>query len=271
MSRGSPVVSPVYAVVDLELTNRCNARCTFCPRDVVDENRGYMTEEVYDRALECMAEAHIGSLVYSGFGEALLHKRFFRFADRAARKGLALSLNTNGALLTGQMIAELAASPIGHVNVNVNGYTRETYEMNMPGLKFDRLLDNLKEVLATDGRPVLSVQSLLHDEDYNRRFREFYLDLGVDYIQFFRRNNRSGNLDVECSRQVPFSERFCRTLIFIANDGRIFPCSHDVRRRTCLGTVTDTPLQSIEKVEHDLCRNCDICSMDEFATMRHMS
>ena len=36
--------------VDIELTNRCNAKCYFCPRDQTP-HQGLMTPEVFDQAL----------------------------------------------------------------------------------------------------------------------------------------------------------------------------------------------------------------------------
>ena len=37
-------------VIDIEVTNRCNAKCHFCPRDETP-HEGLMTPEVFDQAL----------------------------------------------------------------------------------------------------------------------------------------------------------------------------------------------------------------------------
>ncbi len=39
-----------FVTIDIELTNRCNAKCYFCPRDQTP-HQGLMSAEVFDQAL----------------------------------------------------------------------------------------------------------------------------------------------------------------------------------------------------------------------------
>ena len=46
----------LWGVFDVELTNRCNASCSFCPRDLTP-GQGVMTQEVFSRTLEAAVAA----------------------------------------------------------------------------------------------------------------------------------------------------------------------------------------------------------------------
>jgi 2-iminoacetate synthase ThiH len=44
--------------VDIEATNRCNASCTFCPRDVMPD-QGLMSRDTFEQALARSRARHI--------------------------------------------------------------------------------------------------------------------------------------------------------------------------------------------------------------------
>lgn len=93
--------------VHLELTYRCNARCTHCfqdrdaaPRELAA--REWMAVVDQARALGAL------TLNLSG-GEAMLSPHFWTVAEHARRQGMALRVLTNGILLTRQNVVRLAA------------------------------------------------------------------------------------------------------------------------------------------------------------------
>ncbi len=260
-----------YSVVDFELSNICNANCSFCPRDAIGKPRGFMTKEIFERAIFRIVEAKIDTIIFSGFGEALLHKKFFVFLNYAKKYHLNMSINTNGKLLTKETTQKLLASPIGKINISINGFEKIGYERYMLGLEFEDTISKLNALLKTPGRPIVSVQSILRDTQYNESFKTFYFNMGVDIVQFFTLNNRSGLLYKKEAQRIPSEDKFCRELIFIGFDGGIFPCSHDIKRTTRLGSVMDTPLQPIEKIEHNICKRCDICSLQQFSQMQFVN
>ena len=69
-------------VFDIEVTNRCNADCTFCPR-AATPHQGLMSPEVFNKSLErvvefaAVAEDRTGAATrvdLCGLGDALLNK-----------------------------------------------------------------------------------------------------------------------------------------------------------------------------------------------------
>ncbi|MHC4219754.1 MAG: hypothetical protein ACYSU7_15040, partial [Planctomycetota bacterium] len=78
--------TPPKLRMTIELTNKCNFRCTYCPHSVrgqdtgddlnrFDRAQGFMTAETFDLCL-ANARKYAESLSFSFFGEQMLHPRF---------------------------------------------------------------------------------------------------------------------------------------------------------------------------------------------------
>lgn len=95
----------VPLTVHLELTYRCNVRCTHCFQDRTSAPRELST----DRWIAVVDQARAAGaliLTLSG-GEALLSPHFWAVAEHARRLGLALRIFTNGVLLTRPNVARI--------------------------------------------------------------------------------------------------------------------------------------------------------------------
>ncbi len=113
--RASGVTSYRPIQASLELTNRCNERCTHCyiPEYKDDEKR-LLTLEQWKIVLQELREAGVLYLILMG-GEAMLSPHFWGIAEEASRLGFSLSMITNGLLIkeeTGKRLAEVGFSDI---------------------------------------------------------------------------------------------------------------------------------------------------------------
>ena len=62
--------------MQIEATNICNAKCTFCPRDDMKRRQGIMDMALYRKIVDECAALGIGHVRMHNYGEA--------FVDRAA-------------------------------------------------------------------------------------------------------------------------------------------------------------------------------------------
>lgn len=111
--------------VTLELTYRCNERCSHCYLATYDDGadgRPPLTGEEWGRILGELAEAGALLLVLIG-GEAMLHKDFWHIAEQGAKRGFALSLITNGLLIDDRVADRMAE--LGFYNVSVSLYSHD--------------------------------------------------------------------------------------------------------------------------------------------------
>lgn len=82
-------------VFAIELTNWCNAKCSFCPYPLPEHNRekGYMTMNTLQRLIEVTEP---GGVNLSGLGEPLLHPMIIPYVSLLIDNGFKVQLNTNG-------------------------------------------------------------------------------------------------------------------------------------------------------------------------------
>ena len=108
-------------VVVWTMSRRCNLHCLHCYTD--SENRCYpgeLTVEEAVRMLDDLAAFQIPALLLSG-GEPLMHPHFFELAHEAKRRGLRLTLSTNGTLITPEMAKRIVALGPTYVGISFDG------------------------------------------------------------------------------------------------------------------------------------------------------
>jgi len=114
-----------------ELTERCNLRCVHCyinqPVGSQEAAAREVTLPQVRRILDEIADAGCLFLLLTG-GEPLLRPDLGDIYRYAKRKGMLISLFTNGTLLTPQIADLLAELPPYVIEITLYGATQETYE-----------------------------------------------------------------------------------------------------------------------------------------------
>jgi len=149
----------------IELTDRCNYNCVHCyinqPAGSQEAKQSELsTTQVLD-ILDQISDAGCLFLLLTG-GEIFLRPDFKEIYLHAKRRGMLLSLFTNGAIITQELADMLALYPPQSIEITMYGATRDTYEAvtRVPGSygtfckAVDMLLDRglrltLKTVLLT--------------------------------------------------------------------------------------------------------------------------
>jgi hypothetical protein len=84
----------------------------------------------------------------AGFGEPILHPELIGFLKYIKLKipHSQIRLITSGELLEPELFEALAAIPIMRINVSFNGHDKASYESQMSGTDFDKVLANLQYI-----------------------------------------------------------------------------------------------------------------------------
>lgn len=300
---GNPRMEPPSGahvpVLDIELTNRCNARCSFCPRDETP-HQGLMDERTftaalgraveYRDALAAFADRRPGWfdvvdgsiwVTFCGTGEPLLHPRVVEYVGRVAEMGFRPVINSNGALLSPRMAEELIAAGLAMACLNV-GEVGEAYEETY-GLPYERTKAHVEHFLQIVPEQCVAVIVLVDhrdDPDHIAQLRDHWSRLGAVPMTFSL-INRAGSLEVGWQRAVfdtfgadahQLLERSGETprcgvpflYPFIGYDGHYYLCSSDWRKEVDLGSVFDRALVDLfdEKAERTRSRTpiCEGCT-----------
>jgi MoaA/NifB/PqqE/SkfB family radical SAM enzyme len=279
---------PLMALVDIELTSRCNAKCSFCPRDKTP-HQGLIDEPTFTAALSRAVQYRDALLEFQkvrpgyfvtsrdtiwvsfcGMGEPLLHPRVVEYVGRAAEAGLQPIINTNGALLTPQTAEELMDAGLAMACLNV-GEIDDRYE-SVYGLPFERTRSNVEHFLATaPGRciPLIVLVDHQGDPDHAAFMRDYWTQRGAENFTDFSLINRAGSLSGDTRNETgqAFRDTARRMLEekgdaprcwvpflypFIGYDGNYYLCSSDWRKEVNLGNVFQHSLIDLfdEKAEH---------------------
>lgn len=94
-------------VFAIELTNWCNAKCSFCPYPTPahTRQRGFMDLGTLDKIIELATEPK--GINLSGLGEPTLHKQLVPFTRVLVESGFRVQMNTNGKRLDQRMYDQL--------------------------------------------------------------------------------------------------------------------------------------------------------------------
>ncbi len=108
-------------IVVWNITRRCNLKCIHCYSDSdAREYPGELSWEQCQSVIDDLATYGIPALLLSG-GEPLIHPRFFDIASYARRKGIKLTLSTNGTLIDQDTAAQLKALQFAYVGISLDG------------------------------------------------------------------------------------------------------------------------------------------------------
>ena len=279
-------------IIDIEPTNRCNAKCHFCPRDQTP-HEGLMSPEVFAQALKRAVEYRDtarellgGDTVLSlcGLGEPLLNRHTVDFTRQAVDAGFEVTLSTNASLLTEERGARLLDAGLHKMFINV-GDEGEEYD-DVYRLPFERTRDNiLRFDEMSQDRCKIHIVLVDHHRDaaHLQRMRDYWGQFGITRFLSYGIMNRGGSLFVDHMQFENYPELAqARTMLeervgaplcgaplaymFVGYDGQYYLCCSDWKKETPMGSVFDESFQSVTatKLQYVASRElvCKTCNLD---------
>ncbi len=148
--------------IQVEVSARCDGDCLYCPVSRLRPLRenALMAPEVFEALLPFFPSADLVFL--QGWGEPLLHPRFWEMARQAVSSGTRVGFTTNGRLLDRENRRALLDSGVQVLGVTLAGATPGTHDhfrRSIPLELLDRNLRSLREEKAGEdaGGPDLHI------------------------------------------------------------------------------------------------------------------
>lgn len=278
--------------VDIEVTNRCNAKCHFCPRDRTP-HQGLLQPDVFDLALARAVEYRqvCNDLLHTdvgvslcGLGEPLLNKHVFDYTRQVREAGLDVTMSSNASLLDEAKGRALLDAGLQKIFVNI-GEEGPDYE-DIYGLPWERTLENIlrfNELSAGACEITMVLVDHRSDPDHIAHMQEFWADHGLTMSVSYEVMNRGGSLFVDHMQYESFGELHeARQLLaervgtplcgapfaflFIGYDGQYYLCCSDWEKQAPMGHVADISFLEITeaKLRHIATREpvCRTCNLD---------
>lgn len=263
--------------LEIEATNKCNTRCLHCPHESITRPLGKMTWETY-RTIMDKVFAFEGdvSVEYAGMGEPLLNPLVYRFIAYISDKAWT-SLTTNAAALTPRNVQRLIEAGLDRLTISFNGIDKASYELMMGGLDFARAENHLRTAVEmargqrTEVASNISVTKQLQAQ--LPTIRDYLTRAGVRTIFFSKCHNRGGNLNDPAICDTPLPPEWARTrcdifagTLFVAWNGDVLSCCHDLAGVNRLGNLATDELQTIlsqrqativHGIDFAICQRCN--------------
>jgi radical SAM protein with 4Fe4S-binding SPASM domain len=183
---GKVVAGRVPVDGTIEVTRRCPLTCVHCYNNLSISDsaarRGELTLEEHRGILDEIAEAGCVWLLYTG-GEVFARRDFLDIYTHAKRRGMLVTIFTNGTLITPRVADHLAEWRPFAIEITLYGRTRETYERitGVPG-SYDRCMRGIRLLVERRlplGLKTVAVTANRHEIWEMQRFAEE--DLGVEF------------------------------------------------------------------------------------------
>lgn len=229
--------------LDIEITSRCNLRCTFCDKlPLLDKgNLGDMDIKLYRKIIDEGTKYQLWSVKLSYRGEPLLHKNVVEMVAYAKEKGiLDVYFNTNGTLLNDEMCEKLIEAGLDRVSVSIEGIEPVPFEKERIGAKFDVILRNINTLLKLRNKkgvdyPKLRIQTVYFsnlDVEAYTTFWSQYCD-EVAAVDYKNTVNREKGLKYDWACPQLWQR------MTIEWDGTLIPCNNDDFRLLSSGNVNE--------------------------------
>jgi organic radical activating enzyme len=134
----------------IEITNRCDFDCVFCPSGISERPRTDMDREAAFDLIDQLQRLGFQKAIYFHvLGEPLLHPHVFPIVDRAAEAGMVPVLFTNGGGLTEDVVRRILACKAAEVLISMQTVSRQSYEMlRTTPLDYAAYLGKIQRALA---------------------------------------------------------------------------------------------------------------------------
>lgn len=272
-----------FAKIYLEISNRCNLRCAFCPGTKRPVRS--MTEAEFSALLPKL-RPYTDFLYFHLMGEPLCHPLLGRFLALAGEAGFRVILTTNGTLLPQRQDLLLASPALHKVNVSLHAF-----EANDLAVPFDIYLRGCTDFGRAAAGRVLVTYRLWNGGGADRRNGEILAALERAFPRPWveeRRGVRLGErVYLEYGEKFDWPDLaapdggkrvFCyglRDQLGILCDGTVVPCCLDHEGDLALGNLFEQELPEIldsprartiyegfsrRQAAEPLCRRCGYAS-----------
>lgn len=273
--------SPVLPeIVQIESTNICNAKCTFCPRDDMERRQGVMDVALFRTIVDECVRLGIRHVRMHNYGEAFIDKKLAEKIAYAKQAGIAeVGVITNGSLLGPDVAKAVIEAGLDAINISLDAAGKETFESTRVGLKYDRVMSNVESLVRLKremgrSRPKLILSFVRQD---NSAEEQAFIDRWsavADKIHVTELHNWAGTLHLRSDVSFPCYRQW---LTFTALwDGRVSLCCADFDGKVVLGNLREQSIEEIwnseayrrvrrEQLESGgppICRSCDLPAKD---------
>lgn len=138
--RSDALPYPIFERISIECHSYCNRNCRFCTRSYNPRPIQFMPMKLITKVLHELADIHYsGTVSFHFYNEIFTDPRILMILEYSKRLGLYNYINTNGDLLTDDIIKVVANLNVLQLNISLYDWTSEEDFCNLRNATISRL------------------------------------------------------------------------------------------------------------------------------------
>lgn len=176
-------------IVDFNITRRCNLNCKYCYADAGDIGNEYeLSLDEIKSILKELAEMNVQIIRISG-GEPLVRKEYIKIVEYCEDLGLLVCTNTNGTLITQEIIDCFKKNCIKRIGISLDSYMPHIHnQLRGEPFAFKKTTDGIKKLieagLSQKITIVITLSNLNATIDEIKNYLEYLGSLKIRYVSF---------------------------------------------------------------------------------------
>jgi len=247
--------------IQIQTITGCNASCAFCPSGKTENPMpvGKMEDGLYRKIIdECLKKTvkRISPyLMNEPLCDSDLGWKIKYIAERKNNRP-SIKLNTNASLLMGKLLEDILNNGLDRLNISFHGISKDVYEKGMQGLKYEKTLDNVKNILEAKKKmnkekpriTITMVRTKLIDSQIDD-IKSYWGKRNVSVHIQPMENRASGYIRDEGLNPEEWKPYIhCKRLFkqaYILYNGDMVLCCADWERTTILGNVREKSIEDV--------------------------
>jgi len=180
---------PFPVTVEIDLTNRCNHRCSFCfYAEHISTDTSTIETATALQVLSDLKDCGAKGVSFTGGGEPMIHKDFTVILEHASKLGLDCGLITNGSAITPKNV-EILAKNLTWIRVSAAGGDLHSYERVQGINHFDKVMKNVGLLhyakQALNSKINIGIRMLVTPENIQsvHNLAHILAPIGINYLQ----------------------------------------------------------------------------------------
>ena len=243
--------------LQIETTNRCNARCSFCYHQRMKRPLVDMPDSVFEKIIKDAREIKPKFVLPFLHGEMFLDKKIFLRMAYINKElpDTKLDLFTNASLLNSEALEALSKiKNINFINCSLNSYCADDYRERV-GLNFEITVNNIKNLLKLNKEKNFANEITVATVEFGKEYKIKNKEYNDKFVNFVAEKLSGATIKTGYKynylNKIPSFRKFrnikcpkLTTLCVLAN-GLVSLCCMDMDGEYILGNVNERPLLKI--------------------------
>ncbi|MBI2465067.1 SPASM domain-containing protein [Candidatus Shapirobacteria bacterium] len=273
-------------VIRIEPSGLCNFRCQHCTVGIgLNKSAGIMSRQIFDLVFSKINIYRFKSAVLYHGGEPLISKDLFYMIDKVATISEFVKLNTNGSLMTDEIIEKILLSPLSRIEFSLDGSSVVENNNIRRGSDFLQISNQIIKLLKRKKECGSKVEVVIHNiqvpsrntdlkviyspNNILEKFADWTDEIEIKSYYSYMWPEYPGRNKTKSKLIANFCDHIISTLTIRWN-GDVVPCCYDLTSQSVMGNILESSLEKIwtnskyndlrSKIENrtppKLCQNC---------------